>query len=65
MSRMSIYAYMSIFEVSAKLGICYLLTLVDYDKLILYASLLFIVQLLVMLFIGYIVQKTLRKQGFR
>lgn len=62
--RMSIYAYMSIFEVSAKLGICYLLTLVDYDKLILYASLLFIVQLLVMLFYRLYCTKNFKEARF-
>lgn len=42
--KMSVFAYMSVLEVSAKLGIVYLLSIGDYDKLKLYASLLFIVQ---------------------
>jgi O-antigen/teichoic acid export membrane protein len=42
--KMSVFAYMSIIEVSAKLGIVYLLSIGSYDKLKLYATLLFIVQ---------------------
>ena len=47
--RMSVYAFISIFEVSAKLGILYLLNIGDFDKLKLYAVLLCIVQISVML----------------
>lgn len=42
--KMSVFAYMSILEVSAKLGIVYFLSIENYDKLKLYATLLFIVQ---------------------
>ena len=42
--KMSVFAYMSIIEVSAKLGIVYLLSIGSYDKLKLSATLLFIVQ---------------------
>ena len=42
--KMSIYAYMSIFEVSAKLLICYLLTIGNFDRLMMYATLLLVVQ---------------------
>lgn len=38
--RMDFYAYLSIFEGVAKLGICYLLVLGSYDKLVLYGALL-------------------------
>lgn len=48
--HMSIFAYMSIFEVSAKLLVCYLLTFGGYDRLILYATLMLLVQVCVMLF---------------
>ena len=48
--KMSIYAYMSIFEVSAKLGICYLLSLGGLDRLKFYATLLLVVQVGLMLF---------------
>ena len=42
--KMSVFAYMSILECSAKLGVVYLLSIGGYDKLKLYATLLFIVQ---------------------
>lgn len=48
--KMSIYAYMSIFEVSAKLVICYLLAIGNFDKLMMYATLLLIVQVGIMSF---------------
>ena len=48
--RMSIFAYVSIFEVTAKLLIVYLLKLSDFDKLKFYAILLFVVQVGLMLF---------------
>lgn len=48
--KMSIYAYMSIFEVSAKLLICYLLTIGGFDRLMMYATLLLGVQVGVMCF---------------
>jgi O-antigen/teichoic acid export membrane protein len=47
--RMEIYAYISIFEAFAKLGVCFLLSYGNIDRLILYASLLFFVQLIVSL----------------
>lgn len=43
--RMAIYAYVSIFDVLAKLLICYLLIISPIDKLILYAVMLMFVQL--------------------
>lgn len=46
--KMSIYAYMSIFEVSAKLLICYLLSIGGFDRLMMYATLLLIVQVGIM-----------------
>ena len=48
--RMNVFAYTSIFEVLAKLGVCYLLGIGGFDKLILYSALLFIVQLILILF---------------
>ena len=47
--RMGVYAYISIFEALAKLGICYLLYVIDVDKLVLYAILIAVVQFLVVL----------------
>ncbi len=41
--KMSVYAYMSIFEAAAKLGIVFLLQVLIYDKLILYSLFLSIV----------------------
>ncbi len=48
--RMGIYAYISIFEALAKLGVCYLLTFSSLDRLIFYAILIAIVQLVVAAF---------------
>lgn len=45
--KMNIYAYMSIVEVFLKLVILYLLTLFEYDYLILYAAFLFMVSFIV------------------
>jgi O-antigen/teichoic acid export membrane protein len=47
--RMNVYAYISIFEVIFKLIIVYLLVILDYDKLILYALLLFVIAFFVRL----------------
>lgn len=51
--RMSIYAYIGIFEVSARLGICYLLTIDTFDRLKLYVTLLLGVQILITCFYRY------------
>lgn len=48
--KMSIYAYVSIVEVSAKLAICFLLSIGNFDKLKLYATLLLIIQIGLMIF---------------
>ncbi len=48
--KMSIYAYVSIIEVCAKLAICYMLSIGDFDKLKLYATLLLAVQIGLMIF---------------
>lgn len=48
--RMNIYAYMSIIEVLLKLGIVYLLKVGSFDKLVLYAILLCLVQIGIALF---------------
>lgn len=44
--RMNIYAFMSIFDVTMKLCIVFMLTWIDFDKLKLYAVLMFLIQLL-------------------
>lgn len=48
--EMSVYAYVSIAEVSVKLGLVFLLQLIDWDKLKLYALLLCVVQVGIALF---------------
>ena len=48
--RMNIYAYASIYEVVARLGVCYLLDVGSIDKLVLYSTLLFVVQFTLILF---------------
>lgn len=48
--QLSVFAYIGIFEVVAKLLILYLLNIGNCDKLILYAIMLFFVQLLIVLF---------------
>lgn len=45
--RMNIYAYISIFETVSKLIVLYILILLDFDKLKLYAALLFLIAFLV------------------
>lgn len=51
--NMSIYAYIGLFEAGAKLGIVYLLALSKWDKLVLYAVLVAVVQVLVALYNRY------------
>lgn len=48
--NMSIYAYIGLFEATAKLGVVYLLTLTSWDRLVYYAVLIAIVQVSVTLF---------------
>lgn len=48
--KMGIYAYLSIYEVAAKLAVCYLLGIGGFDKLYIYAMLIFLVQVSLMLF---------------
>lgn len=45
--RMSAFAYISIIEVTLKLAVLYVLMVQSYDKLIIYALLIFVVQLLI------------------
>lgn len=51
--RMSAFAYISVLEVLLKLGMVYLLFFTRTDKLIIYAALLFLMQLLVRVIYGY------------
>lgn len=45
--RMNIFAVMSLLDVGLKLGVVYLLVYINYDKLILYSILVFIVSLMI------------------
>lgn len=51
--RMSAFAYISVLEVLLKLGVVYLLCLTNADKLIVYAALICLMQLLVCAVYGY------------
>lgn len=48
--RMNIYAYVGIFEVICKLVIAYMIMVSPYDKLIVYAFLLFLVRMVLMIY---------------
>lgn len=50
--KMGVFAYISIFEVTAKLLVVYLLTYFDYDKLIIYAILIFCIQTIIRMIYG-------------
>lgn len=63
--RMSIYAYVSIIEVSLKLLIVYLLTIGDIDRLKLYATLLLSVQIGLILFYRYYCSKHFSETKFK
>lgn len=63
--RMDIYAYMTIIEVSLKLGIVYLLTIGSWDKLALYASLLCAVQIGLALFYRYYCSRHFEETHFQ
>lgn len=45
--KMGVYAYVSVFEALAKLGVCYMIVVTEYDRLIVYASLIALVQVVV------------------
>lgn len=51
--RMSAFAYISIFEVTLKLAVAYLLVILTYDKLITYAILLVVVSLFIRSIYGF------------
>lgn len=55
--KMSAFAYISVVEVSLKLGIVYLLLLSTYDKLLVYAVLVLIVQLCIRLIYSWYCKK--------
>lgn len=63
--RMGIYAYVSIYEGLAKLGILFVLQLVDYDKLFLYGALILAVQLSVAVIYNIYSRKSFEEASFR
>ncbi len=63
--RMAVFAYIGIVEVLSKLAILYLLDIGSYDKLKLYATLLFIVQVSLMLFYRFYCQRHFVETVFR
>lgn len=50
--KMSAFAYISIFEVTAKLGCVYALTVIDYDSLIVYAIFMMLIAIILRLIYG-------------
>lgn len=63
--KMSFYAYISIFEAFAQLAICYLLGNGEIDKLILYALLLFAIQVSLILIYGLYCSKNFSECRYR
>ena len=63
--RMSIYAYVSIIEVSLKLFIVFMLQWFGYDKLKLYAVLVFLVSLLIRFIYGLYSRKNFKESKYR
>jgi O-antigen/teichoic acid export membrane protein len=63
--RMSVYAYMSIVEVILKLLIVYLLVLVSFDKLKLYAVLIFLVTTIVSLIFRIYCKRNFEECNFK
>lgn len=63
--HMGIYAYVSIFETVAKLLVCYLLVIAEFDKLVFYAVLVAVVQLLVALYYYFYCSKHFAESRLR
>lgn len=63
--RMSIFAYVGIVEVLSKLLILYLLDIGNYDKLKLYATLLFVVQVSLMLFYRFYCRRNFEETKYQ
>lgn len=62
--RMCVFAYVSIIDVSLKLGAVYLLQLLSVDKLILYAVFIVIIQLMIRLFYGWYCSRNFEASKF-
>lgn len=63
--RMTVFAYISIVEAAAKLGICYLLVVSDADKLMVYATLMLILQICLTLFYKYYCNKNFDESRYK
>ncbi len=62
--RMNIYAYISILQVFLKLGIVYLLVIIPYDKLVVYALLMLIIRVIISLIYITICRKSFPETKF-
>lgn len=56
--KMNVFAYVSVFEVLAKLGIVFLLSYLSYDKLIVYSLLLLLISIIVRVFYSIYCSRT-------
>ena len=64
--KMNIYAYTSVFEVVAKLGICLFNRVGDFDRLMVYATMIFIVQMsFTLLLLPDFIAQSLQKQKYQ
>lgn len=63
--RMNVFAYISILEVSLKLGVVFLLQLFGYDKLVLYAILIFLVSLILRIVYGTYCTRNFKESHYR
>lgn len=61
---MTVYGYVAIIEVSLKLFVVYLLGIIYYDKLKMYALLMFFSQVTISSFYVFIAESTLRNVGY-
>lgn len=63
--KMNVFAFISIFEVCSKLLIVYLLLYFEYDKLIIYAVLMFIIQLIIRMIYSIYCNKNFKETKFQ
>jgi O-antigen/teichoic acid export membrane protein len=62
--RMNIYAYFSIFEVLAKLGVVYLIQVLSGDKLVIYAGLIFLIATLDPVIYGFYCKRNFQECSY-
>ena len=63
--RMNVFAYISILEVTLKLAVVYLLQLFGYDKLVLYAILIFLVSLVLRIVYGIYCTRNFKETKYK